>query len=190
MTTQYKRRTYYIKNSAQSKFISRFVILSLLGGVIALCTFNFLAYKKIDTALYSMRLPSISPGGLLWHEMLYTNMFVIVFILIAFALTAKGLFNKIHGPLKKMTHDISRITNGELNTMVSLRQHDEFRDIAGELAQMTVALKQRLAKIKKLTDDIIVKAEASSKGTMDEDSRASLAQGLLELRIAIEVFSL
>jgi len=190
MTTQYKRRTYYIKNSAQSKFIFRFVTLSLLGGAIALGAFNFLAYKKIDALLYSMRFPNTSPGGLLWHEMLYTNIFVIVFILIAFALTARGLFNKIHGPLKKMTNDITRITNGDLSIIFSLRQHDEFRDIASELAQMAAGLNQRLTKIKKLTDDIIVKAEPTSKDNMDETSRASLAQSIKELRKAIEAFSL
>jgi len=190
MTTQYKRRTYYIKNSAQSKFIFRFVLLSLLGGIIALGAFNFLAYKKIDAALYSMRLPNISPGGLLWHEMLYTNIFVIVFILIAFAITAKGLFNKIHGPLKKMTYDITRITNGDLNTIFSLRQHDEFRDIASELAQMTTGLNQRLTRINKLTDDIIAYTETTANGHLDEPSRASLAQSSVDLRKAIEAFSL
>ena len=190
MTPQYKRRTYYIKNSAQSKFILRFVMLSLLGGAIALSSFNFLAHKKIDAILYSMRLPSISPGGLLLHEMLYTNLFVIVFILIAFAITARGLFNKIHGPLKKMTYDLSRISNGDLNTIVSLRQHDEFLDLASELSKMTAGLNQRFSKIKKLTDDIIINAEANSPGNLDAPCRATLAQSLIDLRKAIEAFSL
>ncbi|MDD5758638.1 MAG: methyl-accepting chemotaxis protein [Desulfobulbaceae bacterium] len=190
MATRYKRRTYYLKNSAQSKFILRFVALSILGGGIALSTFNFLAYKKIDALLYSMRLPSISPGGLLWNEMIYTNLFVIVFILVAFALTAKGLFNKIHGPLKKMTFDIGRINGGDLSTIVSLRQHDEFRDIASELAQMTDALRQRLAKIKALTDDIVTNTENTSAGTMDEACRANLEKTIATLRKEIEAFTL
>lgn len=188
MATRYKRRTYYIKNSAQSKFILRFVMLSLLGGTVALGSFNFLAYKKIDTILYSMRLPNISPGGLLWNEMLYTNIFVIVFILIAFAITARGLFNKIHGPLKKMTYDINRMTNGALNLTVSLRQHDEFRDIASELNQMAASLNQRLTKIQELTDRIVVDAEAAQNDR--EASRAGLAKTIADLRQATGAFSL
>ncbi len=188
MTTQYKRRTYYIKNSAQSKFILRFVMLSLLGGTIALGSFNFLAYKKIDAILYSMRLPNISPGGLLWNEMLYTNLFVIAFILIAFAITAKGLFNKINGPLKKMTYDIARMTNGTLNITISLRQHDEFRDIASELNEMAAGLNQRLTKIQALTDSIIIDAEGAQNN--NEASRVSLAKTIADLRQAIGVFSL
>lgn len=190
MTHPYKRRTYYIKNSAQSKFIMRFVALSLFGGAIALGGFNFLAYKKIDAALYSMRLPNISPGGLLWHEMLLANLFVIVFILIAFTLNARSLFNRLHGPLKKMTYDINRISQGELSTLISLRQHDEFRDLAGELTTMTTNLKQRLTAMKQLTDDIIQLSEKMDKGNQDDTSRAALAQRLSELRQAIEAFSL
>lgn len=188
MATQYKRRTYYIKNSAQSKFILRFVMLSLLGGTIALVSFNFLAYKKIDAILYSMRLPNISPGGLLWNEMLYTNIFVIVFILIAFAITARGLFNKIHGPLKKMTYDIGRMTNGALNITVSLRQHDEFRDIASDLNEMAASLNQRITKIQDLTDRLIADAETLQNDT--EASHATIARGISDLRQATGAFSL
>jgi methyl-accepting chemotaxis protein len=190
MKPKYKRRTYYIKNSAQSKFIVRFVTLSLLGGAIALGAFNFLAYKKIDAALYSMRLPSISPGGLLWPEMLYTNLFVIIFILAAFAITAKGLFNKINGPLKKMTYDITRINNGDLNTTVFLRQSDEFRDIADDLTQMTTGLKQRITTIKTLTETIISHAETNSQDNTDQSYRDTLTKKITALRQAIEAFSL
>lgn len=190
MATRYKRRTYYLKNSAQSKFIFSFVTLAILGGGIALGTFNFLAYKKIDALLYSMRLPSISPGGLLWNEMLYTNLFVIVFILVAFALTAKGLFNKIHGPLKKMTFDIGRISDGDLTTVVSLRQHDEFRDIASELTQMTEILNQHLTKIKALSQDIISNAESNATDTLAEASHANLTITITDLRKELEAFTL
>lgn len=187
---KHKRRTYYQKNSAQSKFILRFVLLSLFGGAIALGAFNYLAFKKIDATLYSMRLPKISPGGLLWNEMLYTNLFVIVFILIAFAITARALFNKIHGPLKKMTHDINRITEGDLNFTVSLRQKDEFQDIANELTQMTAGLNQRLTKISELTDSIINTAEASQDKQEEESARSNLAKTVADLRQAIGSFTL
>ncbi len=190
MGVRYKRRSYYLKNSAQSKFIIRFVLLSLLGGTVALGLFNYFACRKIDTVLYSMRIPKISAGGLLWNEMLYTNIFVLVFTLIAFAITARGLFNKIHGPLQKMTHDISRMANGDLNTHVSLRQHDEFRDIAKELTRMGAGLKERLAKVQELTDRVITQAEAVQKNNGDEAAGASLAKAVADLRQATEAFSL
>lgn len=147
MQKNYKRKTYYIKNSAQSKFISRFVIISLIGGIIAVCTFNFLAYKKIDSVLYSMRLPRISPGGLLWNEMVYTNIFVILFIFIVFAITARALYNKVHGPLKKLSNDLNRIEHGDLSQEISLRENDEFKDFAADMNIMVQELNKHITEI-------------------------------------------
>jgi len=171
MQAQYKRRTYYIKNSAQSKFIFRFVLLSILGGAAALAAFNYLAYKKIDSVLYSMRLPNISPGGLLRDEMVYTNAFVIIFILIAFVLTARNLFNKVNGPLKKLTSDILKMADGELHFPVTLRQNDEFRDIADELSTMATSLNQRMQAIQDHTDTIIALAETAHPDSGDTPAK-------------------
>ncbi|MBU4153997.1 MAG: methyl-accepting chemotaxis protein [Proteobacteria bacterium] len=189
MQTQYKRRTYYIKNSAQSKFIFRFVMLSILGGTLALGAFNYLAFKKINSVLYSMRLPKISPGGLLWDEMIYTNAFVILFILIAFALTARGLFNKIHGPLKKLTSDILRITEGELQFPITLRQNDEFRDIADELSAMKTSLNQRMTKIQELADTI-VRLSKTPQSDNTSETLANLKVAVSDLRKATGAFVL
>ncbi len=183
-THQHKRRTYYIKNSAQGKFILQFVLLSLIGGVAALAAFNFLAYKKIDAVLYSMRLPNVSAGGLLWREMLYTNIFVAVFILLAFVFTAKRLFTKIHGPLKKMTNDLGRITNGDLNLTISLRNNDEFRDVADGINAMNLELNHRLSRIRQLADEIVAAAEGT------QASPAKLREAIAALRAATGSFVL
>ena len=159
MTREYKRKTYYIKNSAQSKFIFRFVAISILGGILAVCSFNYLAYKKIDTVLYSMRMPKISPGGLLWSEMIYTNIFVIIFILLVFILTARNLYNKIHGPLKKLTNDIKRMKSGDFSKDIALRQKDEFQDFADALNRMSYKLDGQFTTIENAADKILSTAE-------------------------------
>ncbi len=182
MERNYKRKTYYIKNTAQTNFIMRFVVISLLGGIAALTAFNFLSYKKIDSVLYSMRMPRISPGGLLWNEMFYTNLFVIIFVLIVFALTARSLFIRIHGPLKKLTSDILRMENGDLNYEVSLREKDEFKEFAQDLTEMSGELNRRFREIGKKTDGIITAAENS------DTSAAELKQAIDALEKAIGYF--
>lgn len=168
MQKNYKRKTYYIKNSAQSKFISRFVIISLLGGIAAVSAFNFLSFRKIDSVLYSMRLPKISPGGLLWNEMLYTNIFVIVFILIVFAITARGLYVRIHGPLKKMTSDINKVGSGDLSLPIFLREKDEFKDFANELNHMVEELNNKFSRINEANKNIL-----SVTGAVQDDQDAA-----------------
>jgi methyl-accepting chemotaxis protein len=157
-----KRKTYYIKNSVQDTFIFRFVVISLLGGIAALTVFNFLSYKKIDSILYSMHMPKVSPGGLLWNEMFYTNIFVIIFVLIVFALNARSLFIKIHGPLKKLTSDIHRLECGDLRFEISLREKDEFKEFAQDLTYMSAQLNKRFREIGQQTDAVIALAENST----------------------------
>jgi len=155
MQKNYKRRIYYIKNSAQGHFIFRFLMISLMGGIGAVSVFNILASKKIDTVLYSMRMPKISPGGLLWNEMLYSNIFVIIFTMLVFAITARGLYIKVNGPLKKITSDINRMADGDLTLEICLREDDEFKDFAADLNQVTYKLRQTFNTIKEANQEII-----------------------------------
>ncbi|MFW8600007.1 HAMP domain-containing protein [Desulfobacterota bacterium M19] len=154
-----KRKTYYIKNSAQSKFIFRFTSISIIGGILALTAFNYLAYKKIDSVLYSMRLPHVSPGNLLWNEMLYSNLFVIFFTLIVFFILARGLYKKIHGPLKKLDNDIKRMSSGDFDKHIALRHKDEFLDFAEELNAMSHELNNRFKAMQKAGAEIERAAE-------------------------------
>jgi len=162
MQQKFKRKTYYIKNSVQDIFIFRFVVISLLGGIAALIAFNFLSYKKIDSILYSMHMPKTSPGGLLWDEMFYTNIFVIIFVLIVFTISARNLFIKIHGPLKKLTSDIHHLECGDLRSDISLRENDEFKEFAQDLKYMSAELNKRFRTIGQKTDAIITLAEKSN----------------------------
>ncbi len=151
---KHRRRIYYLKNTAQSKFVIRFVTSSLLGGIIAVCAFNYLSYKKIDSILYSMRMPKISPGGLLWNEMIYTNIFVIVLVLAVFIFLARGLYNRVHGPLRKLSSDISSIHAGNLHKNITLRKNDEFIDYAEALDQLVKTLNKNFKQLRNASDDI------------------------------------
>ncbi len=155
MEKKHQRKIYYIKNSAQSTFIFRFVISSFFGGLLALGTFNYLAYKKIDSVLYSMRMPKISPSGLLWNEMVYTNAFVIIFIMVVFFLTAKSLYNKLNGPLKKLANDIKRMESGDFTRDIALRQEDEFKEFADSLNRMSHELNTRFIFLDQTVEKII-----------------------------------
>jgi len=183
MQQKSKRKTYYIKNSVQDIFIFRFVIISLLGGIIALMAFNFLSYKKIDSILYSMHMPKTSPGGLLWDEMFYTNIFVIIFVLIVFTITARNLFIKIHGPLKKITSDIHHLECGDLRFDITLRENDEFKEFAQELTFMSGELNKRFREIGQKTDTVITLAEN------DSTSAVELKQAVDTLDKTIDMFT-
>jgi len=172
MKRNYKRRTYFIKNSAQGRFIRRFLLISFLGGVGALAAFNYLSYKKIDATLYSMTLPHLSPGGLLWHEMLYTNLFVVVFTVIIFAITARGLYIRVNGPLKKMASETNKAAAGDLAREITLRSNDEFQDFALELNQAIAHLRRQFQDIRDINQEI---SRLSTSPAAEEDGKKRLS---------------
>lgn len=188
MERQYVRKTYYIKNSAQTTFILRFVTISLLGGIMAVSAFNFLAYRKIDSVLYAMRLPKISAGGLLWHEMVYTNIFVILFTMLVFAITAKGLYTKLNGPLKKLTNDLRRMGEGNLCQTISLRENDEFREFAQELNTMGEELHRRFREIRQTAALIAQRTETLDRTPDAVAIHQELATAIAELNHSIGSF--
>lgn len=148
------RRNYFIKKRSQGKFILLFVISSLAGGMLAVALFIYLAYLKIDSVLYSMRLPQISTGGLLLKEMLYADIFIVLFIIIVFTITARSLFIRITGPLRKIAADLKIAANGKLDFKVELLRHDDFQDFADDLNAMLTALNIDFTKIRESNDSI------------------------------------
>ncbi len=186
-----KRKIYYIKNSAQSKFIFRFTSISIIGGILALTAFNYLAYKKIDSVLYSMRMPRISPGNLLWTEMLYSNLFVIFFTLIVFFILARGLYNKIHGPLKKLNNDIKRMSSGDFDKNIALRHKDEFLDFAEELNAMSHELNNRFKAMREAGAEIERAAERlDGVRERDEQQMAKIKDECAKLSSTVKSFKI
>ena len=189
MGHQNKRRIYYLKNTAQTKFIVRFLVVSLVGGLFAVTAFNLLAAKKIDAVLYSMRMPKVTAGGLLWNEMLYTNIFVAVFVILVFIWTARGLFVKVHGPLKKLTSDLSKVTCGELSLKVSLREKDEFKDVAEELNTAISGIRQRVNDVRAANDRLLACVEVQD-STGGRPDLGQVRESLQELTKAMGSFTL
>ncbi len=160
----------------------RFVATSALGGVIAVFIFNLLASRKLEEVMYAMRLPSTSTSGVLMQEAIYTNLFTVLFIVVAFIVTAGGLFKKINGPLRKLAAEVGRIAKGNLSAKVKLRYKDEFHDFADELNAMTDELNGRFQRIREHVREINELAVIG--GTMEckslEEKLARQIEGLEE----------
>ena len=143
----YKRRNYFIDKGAQSRFIIGFVLSSMLGGIIGVACFVYFARQKIDATLYSMRLPEVAVGELLIREMFVTLGVTSLIVLVLFFLTARKVFKRIDGPLKKMAGVIRRLGQGDLQDEVKLRENDEFQNLAQELDGMVKNMQSSFSSI-------------------------------------------
>jgi methyl-accepting chemotaxis protein len=167
MPKGYRRRNYFIKKSFQSRFILRFLFVSSLWSILSIALFNFLAYKKIDSILFSMRLPAKNTGSLFFKEFFYANITALVFIILTFLMTARGIHNKIVRSLFRIRVDILRFASGDLGSRIMLSRDDEFKDFADTFNGMALNLHQRFSDIKAHLDHItesVVKLRVSSEG--------------------------
>ncbi len=148
MKRPYRRRNYFTKKSFQSRFILRFLAISLIGSVISVILFNMFSLKRIDSLLFSMRLPAASTGSLFFREAFWANGIALAFIFLVLVFDVEGLRNRIAGALFRIRVDLSRLIKGDLGVRVVLQEGEEFKDFADELNMMVVELAQRFTDIK------------------------------------------
>ena len=188
MNKKIKRRKYFIEKEAQGKFILQFVVLSVVGVLVVIVAFNILSQSKLDKVLYAMRLPEASPGGILLKEMVYAVLISVVFIIFAFLITAGRLFRKINGPLLKLSSDIRRVGQGDLQSTIQLRRQDEFQKLAADLNHMAVELNGRFAGIKRDIKELTVLTDTSSPDP--ETMKRQMDEKLGELEKKLKAFTI
>lgn len=148
MAKKFRRRNYFTKKGFQSRFVVRFLVISCIWNLITIMLFNFLASRKMDALLFSMRLPAADTGSILLREAFYSNAVAVFFVVLLFFMTARGLYNKIVSSLYRIRADLLRLERGDLGSRIMLSQDDEFGDFAGEMNYMAAELHHRFQGIK------------------------------------------
>ena len=150
----------------------RFIAASVLANVITVTVFIFLAGKKIDSLLFSMRLPKVSVGELLSREAFSASIVAVVSVSILFLWVARGMYDKISGPLHQIMADLHTIANGDLSCRVTLREMDEFKDFAGEINAMVEMLDHRFSEMKSGADELLRTSKSLRNAPNTAEARA------------------
>ena len=138
---KFRRRKYLINAGMQIRYSVLFVIIAVLGNICAVAAFNTLASKKLDSVIWSTHINVESTDQLIGPLFIYVNAATFAFITILLILTGIWMIRNASGPLNRMSKDISRIAEGDLSTNISLREKDEFQDVAIDLKNMAEKLR-------------------------------------------------
>jgi methyl-accepting chemotaxis protein len=153
---KYKRRTYFLKKGFQGRFVLQFLIVSVTGIVLAVGVFNFLAYRKIDSLLYSMTLRPDIAGSFFLEEALYSNIIAVSVVAVMCVLTSRAVFKKIAGPLSQIRSGLHMLQKGYLGHKIFLRAGDEFSDFAEKINTMSYSLDEEFSEMKKSVSELSV----------------------------------
>lgn len=138
--TMYRRKNYFIKKGFQSRFILPFLIVSFLGVVVSITFFTLISYARIDSILYSMRIPEAVMSKLFFKEALIADIAAMGIVVIMFIFTTKGIVRKVTGPLSTVQYGLRRMSEGDLLARIHLRAGDEFKDFADQINKMAEGL--------------------------------------------------
>lgn len=150
MARSFKKRNYFyfIDKGAQGRFMAVFLAGSFVGGLIAAFCFRYFAHRKLDATLYAMRLPDMPMGNLLLKEMLISSAVAAVFVALLFVLTARMVFARIDGPLKKMAVSLHAAAGGDLQNGVRFTKKDEFQEFAQEVDSLVRFMNGKLSSLR------------------------------------------
>ncbi len=170
---KFRRRKYVINSGLQMRFSFLFIIVALLGNILAVGAFNILSLRKLDAARWSTHLNVESTGELLYPVFLYVNVGAFLFITLLFIILGVWMLRKTTGPLIRMSKDINGVTDGDLSSQIVLRQKDEFKDVADELNIMTEKLRNRFVNIKDKYESISQSVTMLEKDPVDKEATIS-----------------
>ena len=185
-----KKRTQFLVNiGLQYRYIG-FLVVALV--VISFMMSAFLYYNSWNLA-YELR--GLAMGNEQLEEQLRTlPIFFIVRMLLAMvaviiAVVIIGIFeiHKIAGPLFRLTRQVKLLAEGNYNQRFILRDKDELKELAAEMAELQSALVKRDAAQTLMVDKIAQKMEALSRqverGTFE---KRIFQEGITEINALIQ----
>jgi methyl-accepting chemotaxis protein len=188
-----RRRNYFISKDFQSRFILRFVITTTLWAVAAIALFAYFAKQRLQDALYTTHLKASSPGELLMSSAVAAQAIALVVFVVLLVYAIYTLWKKLSVPLYMLKKDIARIAAGDLVTAVSLRDEDEFLDLASEMNTMRSELSRRLTKIKEGQAELSSAASGLQKAVLKGDPPAkhigSLKEAIARMKEELNAFT-
>lgn len=193
MAAPYRRRNYFTNKGFQTRFMLHFLAASIVANILTVTLFIILARHKIDSLLFSMRLPRTSAGALLSPVAFTASIASVVVVSLLFLWAARGMYHKIAGPLNRIRTDLHKIETGDLSSGVILRDEDEFKDFAGEVNAMVAELNRRFAGLKGRTDELAKAAKTLRTSPTAAESQAirqNMMQAVGSLEEQLRAFKL
>jgi methyl-accepting chemotaxis protein len=174
------RRIYFIKKDFQTRFILRFVLSATAWAVLTVFLFVVMAEKRLEEIRYSSHILVKTTSDVLLRSALTVQAITLLVFAIMLIYAIQSLWTSLASPLYSLKKDIWRVADGDLVSSVSLREEDEFHDLALDMDKMRGDLRQRWARIKERQDLLATAASGLSKSIAKGSPSVSHASLLRE----------
>lgn len=155
--TAIKRRQYFIKKDFQARFIVKFFLILVAGGILSV-GLTFLNNQDSLTAVYAnSKLTIQNTSFAIMPSVVFTTVITTLAIGLVTIVVTLLVSHKIAGPMFRFEKDINRIAKGDLKSKISIRKGDQFQELAVSLNEMIQALSDRIGVVRDQSDDKVRK---------------------------------
>jgi methyl-accepting chemotaxis protein len=155
-----KRRKYLVKKDFQIKFILKFCLLILAGVIASTCILFIFSQDTLTSTFHNSRLVIKNTGVAILPSVIYTNLITMGFITLAAIAVTLLVSHKIVGPLFRFEKELKNIGDGNLTTIITIREKDQIPEMADSINQMVCSLHKKMLDVQKKVDGICESAAA------------------------------
>lgn len=142
------RRQYFIKKDFQTRFIVRFILVLIVGGIISVGLTLMTTRGTLTTSYVDARLVIQDTPLAILPSVIWTTLITIVVVGIIAAIVMLLFSHKIAGPMFRFEKDIERIAGGDLKSHIHLRKGDQFQEMVTTLNTMIDSLNSKVSEIR------------------------------------------
>jgi methyl-accepting chemotaxis protein len=146
--TTYKRKNYFIEKGFQTKFILKFCILVLIGGLLTIGILYFMAAKSTTVAIINSRVVVRTTADFILPILIQTVLVVTIMVSLATIIVTLLVSHKIAGPLYRFKKALKDLENGNFSSDFHIRHFDQLQDLAVAFDSMVKKMRQGLTEIK------------------------------------------
>lgn len=175
-TTYPKRRIYFIEKGFQSKFILKFCLIVILGGILTVGLLYLLSLGSTTIAVVNSRVAVRTTADFILPLLIQTVAVVsIVAALITIILTL-FISHKIAGPLYRFKKVFKELAEGNFSDNFKIRKLDQLQMLAEEFNSMIVTTREKINSVKKEADALNGYLNALDEKTLPEEKRSLLKE--------------
>jgi len=172
----YRRRNYLIDKKFQGKFIARFSMLVIIGGLLTIALLYLLGTQSKTVAIQNSRVVAKTTADFILPLLMQTVIAVTILVGIIAGILTLLMSHKISGPLYRFKKAIEALEQGDFSSEFNIRSMDQLGGLADEINNMIRKTRQEISGLKSNAISLKQKLDRLDENDLPENKRAVLTE--------------
>lgn len=154
MDIKNRRKQYIVDKKFQLKFIFKFCIIVIFVSVAVGLLIFYFTKGSTTVAIENTKVTVKETQDFILPVILTTVLSVGFFSALVVFFSTLFATHRIAGPIYRLSREVEKLKQGDLTRTFKIRSYDEFQELAENLSEMSLALRENYAALKRKTEDL------------------------------------